>query len=157
MNIFDHVGQLISRALEQLQIEVADFGLDHPGELSHGDVSSNIALVLGKKLKTNPLTLAEDIARAIPADPYIDRVTAAAPGFVNFTLSPKFFEESVQKISADGDAFGSNAAHAGKKILVEHSSPNLFKPFHVGHVMNNAIGESISRLAAFSGATVTKM
>ncbi|MDQ3244852.1 MAG: arginine--tRNA ligase, partial [bacterium] len=78
-------------------------------------------------------------------------------GFINFYLPKDFFIDSIKNILELGEDYGKNKIHENKKILVEHSSPNLFKPFHIGHVMNNAIGESITRLARYSGASVTEI
>lgn len=147
---------LVRDALEKLNIEADKIMLDHPTELSHGDYSTNVAMILAKVTKTNPIALAESIASEIPKHEMIESVTAAA-GFVNFHLAPKFFQLEIGKILAQTSSFGNSNIYAGKHILVEHSSPNLFKPFHVGHVMNNSIGESVARLAIASGARVTKM
>lgn len=147
---------LVRDALEKLNIEADKIMLDHPTELSHGDYSTNVAMILAKVTKTNPIALAESIASEIPKHEMIESVTAAA-GFVNFHLAPKFFQSEIGKILAQTSSFGNSNIYAGKHILVEHSSPNLFKPFHVGHVMNNSIGESVARLAIASGARVTKM
>lgn len=147
---------LVRDALEKLNIEADKIILDHPTELSHGDYSTNVAMILAKVTKTNPIALAESIASEIPKHEMIESVTAAA-GFVNFHLAPKFFQSEIGKILAQTSSFGNSNIYAGKHILVEHSSPNLFKPFHVGHVMNNSIGESVARLAIASGARVTKM
>lgn len=147
---------LIRGALEELNIKAENISLDHPAELSHGDYSTNVAFVLAKSIKANPAVLAESIASKIPKHEMVESVTTSA-GFINFHLAPKFFQSEIGKILAQTSEFGKSNIHAGKKILVEHSSPNLFKPFHVGHVMNNAIGESVARLAVASGARVTKM
>ncbi|HVY35770.1 MAG TPA: arginine--tRNA ligase [Candidatus Paceibacterota bacterium] len=88
-------------------------------------------------------------------DPFIADVAVAGAGFINITLSPAYFQTVLKEAIDEKEQWGSTDMYAGKKILVEHSSPNLFKPFHIGHVMNNAIGESIERMAKRSGATVT--
>lgn len=147
---------LVREALEKLNMSADSIALDHPVEISHGDYSTNVAFALAKVAKANPIALAETIAAEIPKHDMVESVTAAA-GFINFHLAPQFFADSVETILSEDAKFGQSKINAGKKILVEHSSPNLFKPFHVGHVMNNTIGESVARLAAASGAHVTKM
>ncbi len=156
MEIKEIIRGLIKEALEKLNISVDGVGIDHPAEVSHGDYSTNVAFALAKATKSNPVALAESIAVEIPKHEMVASVTVAA-GFINFHLAPKFFQLEIGKILAQTYEFGRSSVHAGKHILVEHSSPNLFKPFHVGHVMNNAIGESVARLAEASGAKVTKM
>jgi arginyl-tRNA synthetase len=156
MTIKEILTNLVKEALEKINISADSIPLDHPVEISHGDYATNVAFALAKAAKSNPVALAESIAAEIPKHDMIESVTAAA-GFINFHLAPKFFQSEIGKILAQTTDFGNSQIHAGKKILVEHSSPNLFKPFHVGHVMNNAIGESVARLAQASGARVTKM
>ena len=157
MPISEYITKLITEALEKMGLSVQEFGLDHPTEFSHGDFSTNVAMTLAKKMNTNPKTLAEEITKNIASDKLVSRIEVAGPGFINFYLTNSFFVYVTSKIIEQGENFGKNNLHDGKKILVEHSSPNLFKPFHVGHVMNNTIGESIARLAEFSGAHVIKI
>lgn len=135
------------------------FTIEHPTELSHGDLACNAALVYAKLLGTNPRVLADDLVMGLERRdiPEVASVTVAGPGFINITLSPKYFAGMNAQISSQADRFGASNVHAGKNILVEHSSPNLFKPFHIGHMMNNAIGESLVRLMKFSGARVQTM
>ncbi|MBT7338931.1 MAG: arginine--tRNA ligase, partial [Candidatus Jacksonbacteria bacterium] len=72
-------------------------------------------------------------------------------GFINFYLSQEFFTESIKEILKEKDKWGSNGSLKKQKIIVEYTDPNPFKEFHIGHLMSNAIGESISRLVEFSG------
>lgn len=154
MEIREILKNLILEALGDLEIGIESINLEHPTELSHGDYSTNIAMALAQKSKMNPKVLAEEIATKINKHEYVDSVNVAGPGFINFHLSQKFFKEVVFGVDFE---FGKTNIHDNKTILVEHSSPNLFKPFHVGHVMNNAVGESITRLAEYSGANVIKL
>lgn len=157
MEIREKIKNLIEKTLNQDGIELVDFSIDHPTEISHGDYSTNVAMILAKKMKANPVSLAEELAKKIEKDEDVDRVTVAGQGFINFYLSSGFFTKALQEVLTKADEFGKNKLHEGKKILVEHSSPNLFKPFHIGHVMNNAVGESITRLAEFSGTMPIKI
>lgn len=155
--ITDIINSLIESALKKLDIDFTQFELEHPGDLNNGDYSTNIAMVLAKKLGKSPKLLADEIVSNIEKKEYIESAEVAGSGFINFKLSPVFFENSIKNILEEKENFGKNFLHKNETILVEHSSPNLFKPFHVGHVMNNTIGESISRLAEFSGAKVIKI
>jgi arginyl-tRNA synthetase len=131
--------------------------LEHPVELAHGDYATNVAMAYAKTLGMNPKDLAEKISAQISKDTYIEKVDIAGPGFINFTLSKDFFAEAIPTILKEGSDFGRVEILKGKKVLVEHSSPNLFKPFHIGHMMNNTIGESLVRLVQFSGAEISTM
>jgi arginyl-tRNA synthetase len=149
----------IADTCRALGIETSVISLEQPSDMSHGDYSTNIAMVHAKTRGVNPKALAEQITeemnKNLPA--YITQVQVAGPGFINFTLSSEYFKELIDRIGAEKEIFGKSTIHTGKKILVEHSSPNLFKPFHIGHMMNNAIGESLVQLMRFSGAEVQTM
>ncbi|KKU89595.1 MAG: Arginine-tRNA ligase, partial [Candidatus Yanofskybacteria bacterium GW2011_GWA1_48_10] len=86
----------------------------------------------------------------------IERMRVAGPGFINFYLSPEFFRNEVEDILNKGDDVGKNAMLSGNKIMVEYTDPNPFKPFHIGHLMTNAIGESVARILEHSGAKVSR-
>jgi arginyl-tRNA synthetase len=154
MNIKKELENLIKQALEKIGLSLPAVHLEHPDDFSFGDFSTNVAMVLAKERKQNPKFLAEDIRVKIPESEWVEKTEVAGPGFINFYLSKKFFEESIKSIDLN---FGKLDIYQGKKILVEHSSPNLFKPFHIGHMMNNAIGESVCRLAEYSGAKLVKI
>ena len=133
--------------------------LEHPQELNHGDFATSVALVASKDLKINPKELAETIAQKIRElkDESIEGVSIAGPGFVNIALTKEVINVQNVFILEKKEMYGKNTLHEGKKILVEHSSPNLFKPFHVGHLMNNTIGEAITRIIKNTGADVYTM
>ncbi|MEO5646646.1 MAG: arginine--tRNA ligase [Candidatus Paceibacterota bacterium] len=151
---------LIEHALrETFSIEGVSFVVEQPKDISHGDYSTNAALVISKQLGKNPKEIAEALVTYLEENKTIgiDTITIAGAGFINFSLTKEYFAEQLKTILEQQEQWGSSDVHKGKHILVEHSSPNLFKPFHIGHVMNNAIGESIKRLAQASSATVTAM
>jgi len=155
----DEAGTIIAaltRVLGDLGIEGATPSLEHPGDLSHGDYSSSVALAAAKLAKKSPKALAEEIVEKIGAIPGVEKITVAGPGFINFYLTRKFFSDSVTDIAAVGKEWGKNGAMKGKKAMVEYTSPNLFKPLHVGNLMSNITGESIARLFEWSGADVRR-
>ncbi len=158
MNIVTQLQNTIKESLGKLGIEyTGGIHIEHPRDLAHGDFSTNIAMVLAKQEGKNPRELAEGIATQLTQSDsqYIESVDIAGPGFINIKLSQKAFSDEIKTILEQGDDYGNNDSRKGKKILVEHSSPNLFKPFHIGHMMNNTIGESITRLCRTTGADVT--
>ncbi len=152
----DKIKSLITEALKNLQIKEIDFIVEHPKDLSNGDYSTNVAMVCAKKLKTNPKELAEKIKREIskklPEE--IEKVEVQA-SFINFYLSRKFFSRSIEEI-LNNKNFTQNHFFSKKKIMIEYTDPNPFKPFHIGHLMKNAIGESIARILENSGASVSR-
>jgi len=155
----DEAGTIIAaltRVLGDLGIEGVTPSLEHPGDLSHGDYSSSVALAAAKSAKKNPKALADEVVEKLGAIPGVEKITVAGPGFINFYLTRKFFSDSVTDIAAVGKEWGKNGALKGKKVMVEYTSPNLFKPLHVGNLMSNITGESIARLFEWSGAEVRR-
>lgn len=133
-----------------------------PDESSFGHFSTNVAMRLAKTRGTDPMALAEEIAReAVSRAPegFFARAEAAAPGFVNFWMTKEAIQEEFAYLAAESAAgrFGNGAAREGTTVLVEFTDPNPFKEFHIGHLMSNAIGESVARLIAFQGAEVKRL
>jgi arginyl-tRNA synthetase len=153
------IKKLIKDALQNLNIEVSGLVLEHPEDLKNGDYSTNVALTIAKGVERNPKELAEKIVieiNRLNVDRNIEKIEVAGSGFINFHLSRKFFSQSVEEILNKANDFGKNKLLEGKRIMVEYTDPNPFKPFHIGHLMTNAIGESISRIVGFSGAEIKR-
>lgn len=147
----EKIHNLIKESLKKFKIAGSGFSVEHPADFKMGDYSTNVAMVYAKHLKKNPRELAEEIVKNIK-DKEIEKIEVAGPGFINFYLSKDFFTNEVKNILKQKDKWGSNKILKGKKVMVEYTQPNPFKPFHIGHLMSNAIGESISRIVEFSGA-----
>ncbi|MBI2007305.1 MAG: arginine--tRNA ligase [Candidatus Blackburnbacteria bacterium] len=151
------VGLELQEAIEKA---LAGFGfpktvvhLEHPVDPSHGDYSTNIALVLAKKEKKNPQELAEEIVKGLgdmkKLRETVEKVEIAAPGFINFWLSREAFGKELEQALKDGERYGGGSFGTGRKILVEFAHPNTHKLFHIGHLRNITLGESVSRLLEF--------
>ena len=149
----------IKRILEKVTGE-SDFLVEAPKEKTHGDYSSNVALVLSKKLGKNPVEVANEIIAQVNQvlirenKLMIEKIEVAGPGFINFYLSNNFFVEQLKKVDKN---FGKNQSLKNKKVIVEYTDPNILKEFHIGHLMSNAIGESISRLFEFQGVKLKRV
>ena len=158
-NMEEKIKSLIKKSLKNLNISVEDILVEHPAELSMGDYSTNVAMALAKKEKINPKELAEKIVKALRQAqgefPEIKEIQMAGFGFINFYLSKEYFANSVKNIIENKD-FAKNKSLVGKKVMIEYTQPNPFKPFHIGHLMSNAIGESLSRILEASGASVVR-
>ncbi|MFA5999765.1 MAG: arginine--tRNA ligase [Candidatus Paceibacterota bacterium] len=149
----DKIKNLINDALKNLGIEENNFVVEHPEDLKNGDYSTNVAMVCAKKLKMNPKDLAQKITNELSLERAVLSKVEAVGGFINFYLSQEFFVSSIEKIIKN-PKFGENTNLAGKKFFIEHTQPNPFKEFHIGHLMNNAIGEAMVRIVKDSGAEV---
>ena len=129
---------------ETLKIE-GDFVLVHPKDLKNGDYTFISSL-------ENP---AEDLAKLEKNKLAEIQKIEMVGRFINFYLSRQFFAGQIEEI-LNTKNFGQNKLFSGKKIMVEYTDPNPFKPFHIGHLMTNAIGESIARIYESSGASVSR-
>ena len=128
-----------------------------PKIAAHGDWSTNAAMVMAKTEKKSPRDISKIIIDHID-DPegYIERIDVAGPGFINFTLSRKWWENVVRDILAKGEAYGRNNSGRGRKIQVEFVSANPTGPLHVGHGRGAAIGDSLARVLTAAGHDVSR-
>lgn len=124
----------------------------------YGDISTNLALILSretdKDLKEIATEIKEDLEKNEEFLVIVESIEIARNGFINFFLKDKFLAEEVKRV-ADLDFI--ETKFTNKKVLVEHSSPNLFKPFHIGHLMNNIVGESVTQMVRASKADLRTM
>lgn len=158
MKVKEKIQKAIQEALKQIGIETSEISLEFPEDFSHGDFSTNIALIEAKKVGKNPKELAEEIKNYLVARPLseIEKIEVAGPGFINFTLSKEFFAGEVREILDKSNSYGKNSKLNNQKTIVEYTDPNPFKEFHIGHLMSNTIGETVSRLMEWNGADVVR-
>ena len=160
MTMEEKIKCLIINALAESQEidedELNDVGLElsRNSNNEHGDFSSNIALKLGAKLKTPPMTIAEEIVSSLEASDELERVEFVKPGFINFYLSAEKKHGVLETILNHGSEFGSSCASEKKKILLEFVSANPTGPLHVGHGRHAAFGDSLARLLRKAGHEV---
>ncbi len=156
MDIATTIRTKIAEALGGLGVGVApqDVPLEFPADMAHGDYASGIALGKAKEAGTNPRALAEKLVAAMGAIEGVEKIEIAGPGFINFTLMPNAVARVVAAAAKTG--WGRGQSYTGRTIMVEYTQPNPFKPFHIGHLMSNAIGESVSHLIEYAGAKVIR-
>src|SRR3989344_1693878 len=133
--------ELIEKAIREVLGADAAFVVERPRALSNGDYSTNAALVG----KVDPHELSSKL-RSLLSSNEVEKIEVVGK-FINLYLSREALIPKEQKIPQ---------LYAGKKIMVEYTDPNPFKEFHIGHLMSNAIGESIARLLEASGAKVIR-
>jgi arginyl-tRNA synthetase len=157
----EKIQKQIQKALKNLGIEDCNFSIEHPEDFKNGDYSTNVAMVCAKKLGMNPKELAEKIVlelKGLPKQGFggIEKIQIAGPGFINFYLSREFFTLSIEDILNKKEDWGKNKKSGNKKVVVEYSSPNIAKPFTVGHLRSTIIGDSLARILTFSGFDVIR-
>ena len=129
--------------------------VEAPKDPRHGDLSTNLALLVAKQLGKKPRDLAEELAQLLLEKvPFIEQASAAGPGFCNVVFSAGFWQQVIGEIQSQGENFGKFQDGAGKKVLVEFVSANPTGPLHVGHGRGAAVGDSLARLLRCAGYTV---
>jgi arginyl-tRNA synthetase len=121
-----------------------------------GHYQSNVAMVLAKRLRTNPRQLASDLVEAFDGEGLCENVDIAGPGFINFTLTTDVLASVAGAMLADAERLGVPAVDAADAdtIVIDFSAPNVAKPMHVGHIRSTIIGDCLSRIARFLGHEV---
>lgn len=133
--------------------------VDVPRKKSFGDYSSNLALLLAKKLKQNPKTVAEDLKAFITAQDqkkFFAKVEVAGPGFVNFTLAERYIQNQVLSILKSDKNYGRTKLRKSTKVLLEFVSANPTGPLHVGHGRWAVLGDDLARILKAVGYQVHK-
>jgi arginyl-tRNA synthetase len=117
------------------------------------DFQSNGALAAAKAAKANPRVIAERVSERLKADPRLQSVEIAGPGFVNLTVSNNALTERAREIARD-PRFGAEQVAIPRRVVVDYAGPNVAKPMHVGHLRASIIGEAIKRIFRFRGDQV---
>jgi len=143
-----------------LKVKIKDIHLEHPENPEHGDYFSNLAMAKFKQINrkqraaNNPLELAQKIAENFPKTKYLERIKVVPPGFINFYLRDEIFTPNLKKILKEKEKYGSSKIGKGKTVIVDYSSPNIAKPFGIGHLRSTIIGQAIYNIYKFLGYKV---
>ncbi len=130
---------------------------DVPKMESHGDLSSNAAMLLARQLKKRPRDIAEEILKSLKLDSNIvEKMEIAGAGFINFFFTPFYISQITKDILSLGDSYGRSDKFAGKKANVEFVSANPTGPLTVGHGRNAVFGDTIANLLEWVGYNVDR-
>ena len=159
-SVIKNIKDNIIFALEPYNIEITldDFSLSPPKQESFGDLSSNIALLISKQMKENPLGVAEKIKTELLNKNIknIDAITVTPPGFINFVIKQNFYQNNLKSIIQDKDDFGKDFKGKDKSANVEFVSANPTGPLTVGHGRNAVIGDTVSNILEWHDYKVTR-
>lgn len=150
-----NIQKALTSALSAIGIETAGALLEHPADLINGDYATGIALKYAKEVNMKPRELAEKIVAGLGQIDGVEKIEVAGVGFINFYLAPSALASAIEDAHAERK-WGRNETNKSRKVMVEYTDPNPFKEFHIGHLMSNAIGESVARLIEFTGAEVRR-
>lgn len=154
----DYLQQIIADSLQQFDLEeLPEIQTEAPKDASHGDASTNVAMMLAKPLRNNPRAIAQQIIDGLKYDEKkISSVEIAGPGFINFRFAEDYLYDELQSILDAKSGFGRTDEHLGKKVLVEFVSANPTGPLTVGHGRNAVLGDTVARLLEWTGAEVDR-
>ncbi|MBX8783891.1 arginine--tRNA ligase [Ochrobactrum sp. GRS2] len=164
MNIFADFDVKIKKTLQDLglkdkdggELDVSRVGVEPPRDATHGDISTNAAMVLSKAVGSNPRELAAKIAEALKGDADVASVDVAGPGFINLRLNDDYWQRQLGVMLAEGTDYGRSKMGGMRKVNVEYVSANPTGPMHVGHCRGAVVGDVLANLLKFAGYDVTK-
>ncbi len=130
--------------------------MEVPPDSKMGDIAFP-CFILAKKMRKAPPMIAQELLEKIKDDKAFEKVEAVG-GYLNFFFNRKEFIESVmKKVKESNGEFAKSEEGKGKTVLVEYSSPNIAKPFHIGHLFSTAVGNSLARIYAYLGYDVQRL
>jgi len=180
----NQIAALIADVLKDLDVPGITPEVTVPEDSGHGDYTTNVAMILAKTLKKPPMEIALQVKEAITRQlslvshkkpiqnihkgsqkasqkstslyilQAIDRVDVTPPGFLNIFLIEASLISQLQQVLKAKEAYGTSQIKVGEGIMVEYGDPNTHKAFHIGHLRNITIGESVARLLEAAGAEV---
>jgi arginyl-tRNA synthetase len=136
------------------KIKIPEFQVEHPEKKEFGDYSTNLAFLIAKELKKKPNEIANQIAKSVEKEKIFERVEVKEPGFINFFLSLDFLFEELKKILKEKENYGKSKTGKEKTVIIDYSSPNIAKPFGIGHLRSTIIGQALYNIYKFLGYKV---
>ena len=148
----------ISNSIKKIYENIDDItiSVEKPKNKKHGDISTNIALLLAKKVKKNPIEICEELKVELIKSSLFDSLEIAKPGFINFKLAISSLTNSLKKITDLNNNYGKNNSGHQKKVLVEFVSANPTGPLTVGHGRGAIIGDVVSNILTWNGYKVDR-
>jgi len=164
MNIFNSYSTALKSIVTRLgdagkipfDLDLKNVTIEPPRDASHGDISTNIAMVLTKQARMKPRDIADLVAEELRQEENVEKVDVAGPGFINITLKQDIIQSQVAYILGTGDSFGRSDVGGNEKVNVEYVSVNPTGPLHVGHCRGAIFGDALASLLEFVGYDVTR-
>ncbi len=154
--VMNALGRLVAEGKIEA-VPLPAFNIERPADVSHGDFSCNAAMASAKALRNNPRAIGQMIADAAVLDGTVfEKIEVAGPGFLNFFISPLWFNETVGEVISSGSDYGKTELGKGKRVLVEFVSANPTGPMHIGNARGGALGDSLSSVLQFAGYEVER-
>ena len=164
-NAKDQVAQLVEQAYETAvakgQLTTAETAIrgnvEVPKDKANGDYTSNFALAGAKALKMRPRDLAQLLADNLTLEgSYFSKAEIAGPGFLNFTVSDKWYGDVLSAVESEGKDYGTSNAGNGQRVMVEFVSANPTGPMHMGNARGGVLGDTLANVLSRSGCDTWK-
>lgn len=149
------IGQLAEAGEFPTGLDVSRISAEPPRDPSHGDLSTNAAMVLAKPSSMKPRDLAEVITKGMLDLDSVEHAEVAGPGFINVRFSPAFWQDQLKTILDQGIEYGQSDIGQGQRVNVEYVSANPTGPLHVAHARGAVVGDSLVNLLRKAGFDVT--
>lgn len=149
--IEEEIKKNLKTALREMDLREVEIDLERPANSDFGDFASSIPFKLSKELKKNPYDIALELVKKLPREEIIEKAEAVKPGFINFWISSDYLIKQVTSLAHNQFAIPHFSLGKLKKIMIEFAHPNTHKLFHIGHLRNISIGESLVRILESTG------
>ena len=164
MNLHQHFRDEVVRIVKELAaegrvpdgLETARVSMEPPREASHGDITTNAAMVLSKPTGLKPHDLAAVLVERLKGIEAVMETEIAGPGFINLSLEPAFWHRQLKEIVETGPAYGDSEMGRGESVNVEYVSANPTGPLHVAHARGAVVGDALASLLEKAGYNVTR-
>ena len=164
MNLYQYFRDQIVRIVEDLAasgelpgpLDTARVAVEPPRQTGHGDITSNVAMVLSKPTGLKPHDLAAVLAERLKGIEAVMETEIAGPGFINLSLEPAFWHRQLKEIVETGPAYGDSEMGRGEAVNVEYVSANPTGPLHVAHARGAVVGDALASLLEKAGYNVTR-
>ena len=167
--IRQEITKLIEKSIEELQktkklpkFDLPEIQIEHPEEKAHGDYATNVAMVIAKEVKKDPMEIASILSSKLnpptggPKSKLFEKIEVAKPGFINFFLSKEYLQKQVKEILKEKEKFGQLKIGKNKKVNVEFISANPTGSLHLGHGRGAFFGDCLANVLEKTGYKVTR-
>lgn len=157
------IAEILKQAVMEAQqkellpvVALPEIVIEHPQNPEHGDYASSLPLKLARSMRMKPMAIAELLVNSMHAADEIEKVTIAAPGFINFLLSSTWLSWQVEPVLSAGEAYGELDSGKGLKIQLEFVSVNPTGPIHIGHGRGAILGSTLANVLTAAGYQVER-